>query len=565
MFISKATINNQPLEFSRLNILIGSNGAGKTTLLRDLHSTFIEKDSQSNTHRRWQTYMTEDDYAIDNDDWKTWINNLTLITGRRYSYASIDGDAYGIPQCVTENDTVLVQGRLANALKELANPSTQQVLDLLKNSDNHFYRQHADSGTNPLAAIKDQYSSLLDVDSRLMFSQSTNGILDLDQIQNLAPAPRLAMSPKAIAAINKTLALMFNKRIFIEQSQKYDYDIYTASSTTKPPKRYPMRPDNVLKIRNELNKWIRDNNVTKLTNEGHGIRAAVRILCELEISLKKIIFIDEPELHLYPHSKYLLGKHISNYCATNKKQIFVATHDTELLRGLVENQYRPQIIKIHPNRSLTQCRPNDIGPTVATDALRASFADAAIIVEGIVDKFVYGEIIRRKHMLDAIDFAIIPEDGKNNIWKDHKYLSSLNMRIAYIIDYDALLDNGRSPAAIFRLLDELDYRKNCNTGKIKAQIDSLNHATKGVKNRRRGLKSGMTDKTTALISDILYSLENLGIFICPNGELEDWINREKTADLTPERIVSIYMRGSNSRYIELTKFLEKVCSYLDAQ
>lgn len=264
MFISKAAINNQPLEFSQLNIIIGSNGAGKTTLLRDLHSTFIEKDSQSDTHRRWQTCMTEDDYAIDNDNWETWINNLALITGRRYSYTGIDGNAYGIPQCVTENDTVLVQGRPANALKELANPSTQQVFDLLKNSGNHFYRQHADSGTNPLAAIKDQYSSLLDVDSRLMFFQSTNGILDLDQILSLAPAPKLAMSPKAISAINKTLVSMFDKRIFIEQSQKYDYDIYVASSSTKPPKRYPMRPGNILKIRDELNNRIHSNNVTKL-------------------------------------------------------------------------------------------------------------------------------------------------------------------------------------------------------------------------------------------------------------------------------------------------------------
>ena len=320
MFISKATINNQPIKFSKLNILIGSNGAGKTTLLRDLHSTFIKKDDQLDAHRRWQTYMTEDDYEIDDKDWETWINNLALITERRYSYTGIDGDAYGVPQCVTEPNTVLVQGRLVNALKELANPSTQQVLDLLRNSSNHFYQLHVDTGTNPFAAIKDQYSSLLDVDSRLMFSQSTNGILDLDQIQNLAPAPKLAMFPKATTAINKTLTSMFDKRIFIEQSQKYDYDIYVANSTARPPKRYTMSPDNVLKIRDGLNEWICNNNITRLADEGHGIRAAVRILCELEISLKKIIFIDEPELHLYPHSKYLLGKHISNYCATNKNK-----------------------------------------------------------------------------------------------------------------------------------------------------------------------------------------------------------------------------------------------------
>lgn len=564
MFISKATINNQPLEFSKLNILIGSNGAGKTTLLRDLHSTFIEKDSQSDTHRRWQTRMTEDDYAIDNDDWETWIDSLTLITGRRYSCTGIDGDAYGIPQCVTEPNTALIQGRLANALKELNSPSTQHVLDLLKGLDSSFHRQHSDYGTNPFTAIKDQYSSLFDVDSRLMFSQSTNGILDLDQIQNLAPAPKLAMLPKAIAAINKTLISMFDKRIFIEQSQKYDYDIYIASSSTKPPKRYPMRPGNILKIRDELNNWIHSNNVTKLKNEGHGIRAAVRILCELEISLKKIIFIDEPELHLYPHSKYLLGKHISNYCAKNKKQIFVTTHDTEILRGLIESQCDLQIIKIHPDRSLTQCRPNSIKSTVATDSLRASFADSAIIVEGIVDKFVYSEIIRRKHMLNTIDYAVIPEDGKSNIWKDHKHLSLLNMRIAYIIDFDALLDNGKSPAAIFRLLDELDCKENCDMNEIRKQIDSLNHTTKGIRNRRKGLKSEAPDKIMALISDILCKLEKLGIFICPNGELEDWINKEKATDLTPERIVSIYIRGSNSKYSELTEFLEKVCAYLAA-
>lgn len=288
-----------------------------------------------------------------------------------------------------------------------------------------------------------------------------------------------------------------------------------------------------------------------------GIRAAVRILCELEISLKKIIFIDEPELHFYPHSRYLLGKHIFNYYTKNKKQILVTTHDTEILRGLIESQGDLQIIKIHPDRSLTQCRTNSIKSTVATDSLRASFADSAIIVEGIVDKFVYSEIIRRKRMLNTIDYAVIPEDGKSNIWKDHKYLSLLNMRIAYIIDFDALLDNGKSPAAIFRLLNELDCKENCDMNEIRAQIDSLNHTTKGIRNRRKGLKSEAPDKIIALISDTLYKLEKLGIFICSNGELEDWINKEKTTDLPPERIVSIYIRGSNSKYSELTMFLKK--------
>lgn len=527
-----------------------------------MQASFLGNDAKQDVREKWNISISNEDYEISNDNWRSWVDRLSLISRHRYPNTGLAGSAYGIPQCITNPNIVMVNGEIASELKALAEPSTKKVRSLLGSM-----RSNIKMGTDPFSAIRDQYSSFLYVDTRLAFSQSTNGILDLDQIQNLSPAPRLAISKKEVASINKTLSAMFGKHIFIEQSQEYDYDIYLADAKTKPPKRYAMSPNNIIKIHEELAKWIRDNNATKLTDEGHGIKAAVKILYELEISLKQIIFIDEPELHLYPRSKYLLGKHISDFCRSNKKQIFVATHDTELLRGLVESKDNShfQIIKVHPNRSLTQYRTRTVKSTIATDSLRASFTDAVIVVEGVVDKFVYGEILRRKHMLDSIDYAIVSEDGKSNIWKDHEYLNLLNIRIAYIMDFDSLLSNGKSPAAVTKLLDKLGNTKNRDAADVKNQISALNYAMKGIVDKRKELKSAAPNKTKALITDVLSELKKLGIFICPNGELEDWISKDKCASLTPEKIVSIYMNKSNSLYGAPTRFLEEIRDYLAPQ
>lgn len=69
----------------------------------------------------------------------------------------------------------------------------------------------------------------------------------------------------------------------------------------------------------------------QLESQGDGMRSFVSVLLETFVSEEPIVLIDEPEAFLHPPQARLLGRMLAE--APNARQIVVATHSSDILRG----------------------------------------------------------------------------------------------------------------------------------------------------------------------------------------------------------------------------------------
>ena len=117
-----------------------------------------------------------------------------------------------------------------------------------------------------------------------------------------------------------------------------------------------------LKPQNKINRSLPNLERARLWSEsskiigeqGDGIKAYLRIIFSLFSLDRSIVLIDEPEAFLHPPQRRSLGRFISEN-ARQEKQIFIATHDSEFLRGILINP-PPDLKIIHLSNDNGQYR-----------------------------------------------------------------------------------------------------------------------------------------------------------------------------------------------------------------
>lgn len=152
---------------------------------------------------------------------------------------------------------------------------------------------------------------------------------------------------------------------------------------------FPTKDD--YRSRQEAKKGQR---LAALENEGDGIQSFTGILLAALVEPKSITLVDEAEAFLHPPQ----ARRLAQYLATetpSETQLIVATHDYDLLRGLVTagpdrvhvvrlRRANGQTIAKHlPNRALKELWTDPLLHT--SDLLAALFHDAAVICEGDSD------------------------------------------------------------------------------------------------------------------------------------------------------------------------------------
>jgi hypothetical protein len=356
---------------------------------------------------------------------------------------------------------------------------------------------------------------------------------------------------------------LFGKKVFVESPLYPTYNLLTGSLSTRAPKRVSTTPNGLLKQQAIYDEWQSSNTITNLSEEGHGVRAAFEILYSLKIDENKVIFIDEPEIHLYPSSKYQLGKIIGDYAKSSRRQIILSTHDTEMLRGLLSAGAPTTILKIKRNRSLVSIAKNRIRNTVTSDALQSAFLDAVIVTEGVTDQFVYRNVFMQRKMLQskgkAYSYEVVAVNGKESIADDFDYYKALDINFVAILDYDALFDSRRG-GLIKHCLQKIGATK-ADTAAVQLKIDNINTETKDITGRKHGIRAiGLTNRQKQNILDVIDGLKKFGIFIVPTGGLEGWVGIDQ--HIPPEIIYNKYRSSANKKYKALSDFTQEINSYL---
>jgi predicted ATPase len=202
-------------------------------------------------------------------------------------------------------------------------------------------------------------------------------------------------------------------------------------------------------------------NIEKLDDQGDGIRSFVGTVVTLLVGNRPLLLLDEPEAFLHPPQAFRLGEVIAAHSQANR-QVIVATHSSELLRGILAKRHDLTIVRIDrvgPG-NVVKVLPSHSVASFATDPLLSStrildglFYKGAIIVEADADSVFYQRIGRQ--LTEADSYHVAHAHNKQTVAKVLAPYQSLGIPYAAIVDFDVI----RVKAEFFALLSQFGFNE----------------------------------------------------------------------------------------------------------
>jgi hypothetical protein len=279
---------------------------------------------------------------------------------------------------------------------------------------------------------------------------------------------------------------------------------------------------------------------------------------------------------LHPPQAYSLGRFIGRHAASKETATFVATHSAHVLRGVLQSTHDVEIIRL--SRSGGQFHAHRVSAdklalALAKPTLRAEtildgiFSEAIVIVEADGDRLVYHttwETLAEELKLD-VHFAAV--GGIGGVAEACQLYRTLHIPVAVIADLDLLthlpqlrriLEVMAGPEEVRQLIaqaqemmrqvkglhpriDPAVYRSRLAEIKalptdwqaeddraIRRKLSSLSNDL----DRIRRLKTGISCFPPCIsvpLGALVEALKNVGLFLVPVGELEQWLTPDQVA------------------------------------
>jgi ABC-type cobalamin/Fe3+-siderophores transport system ATPase subunit len=191
----------------------------------------------------------------------------------------------------------------------------------------------------------------------------------------------------------------------------------------------------------------------RLDEQGDGMKSLIGMLTPLLASTYPIVFIDEPEAFLHPPQAAALGRILGEQAKLRRTQIVLATHDKNLLAGLLESEAEISIVRLDRSaRDVTSAHQLDVQDlrTIWNDpVLRYSnildglFHRLVVLAEGERDCRFYAAALEEAaagegSSFSAGDVLFVPSGGKDGMPRLAKLLRSVNVPVAASPDIDVL-------------------------------------------------------------------------------------------------------------------------------
>lgn len=189
-----------------------------------------------------------------------------------------------------------------------------------------------------------------------------------------------------------------------------------------------------------------------LMQQGDGMRAFATIALDAIVTAQQtVILIDEPEAFLHPPQARAIGKLIAKE-KTHHRQIFVSTHSSSVLRGIVEGSSGDIVI-------VRLTRKGDINPAhvLSANSIKNIYSDSLTKYSSIIDAVFHKNVIITESEADvqfyeallelpqvggavAADTLFIYSSGKQRLARLAAVSRDLGIRTAVIVDLDILRD-----------------------------------------------------------------------------------------------------------------------------
>jgi ABC-type cobalamin/Fe3+-siderophores transport system ATPase subunit len=200
------------------------------------------------------------------------------------------------------------------------------------------------------------------------------------------------------------------------------------------------------------------NGLPTLSTQGDGMRSLLSILIPLVTATYPVFIIDEPEAFLHPPQSFALGQELGRIAADNDVQIVLATHDRNLLAGLLNSCSPLSVVRLVRNEEST------VAHQLKSRELKAIWDDPVLKYSNVLDGLFHELVVMAENERDcrfyeaaldardatvttgddialpATDVLFVPTSGTSGMSKVAKALRALQVPVIACPDID-VLDN----------------------------------------------------------------------------------------------------------------------------
>lgn len=186
--------------------------------------------------------------------------------------------------------------------------------------------------------------------------------------------------------------------------------------------------------------------LASLDEQGDGIRSFVALVAAIVTIVRPVWLIDEPEAFLHPPQAIRIGEFIASKASPNR-QIIVATHSADVLRGILGVSPKASIVRVtrDENQSgVTRLDPNVLKELLENPVLGSArvldglFYSGVIVTEADADCRFYNCALQKLRRQDHLHF--VNANGKGGVFGITSLYKKVGVRCLAIVDFDVLND-----------------------------------------------------------------------------------------------------------------------------
>lgn len=488
--------NGEEFEPNKVNIIIGPNNSGKSKTLKEIADIFYNvKDTK---------YIVKD------------INyNLPESYEEFYSSYNLEDK--------------IMEGGNYRTLRVYANYEDKEVYLNLQNDD--FYQKNIKSSNVFLKDFGRIFLNYLGTENRLTMIKKSEYVSDrfgrVNFLTDLYNTIKYSVSTIQIE-LSKIVKKLFNREIVLDSSSVLGSLSFRVASDFEYVREGKFQDSQII-------KKLGAERV--LDKEGDGLKSFVSTYLSLKYNEKDIVLIDEPEAFLHPPLARQLGE-IIGQSANENRQIFVTTHSSEMLKGILSVCSDVNVIRItrkEDTNEITILEKEKLLEIIRTPKLRVSkileglFCEKVVVTEAEADEIFYQEFLEKIQPQSGVFFTHV--NSKSNIVPTSLIYSALKVNNAMVFDFDVIRnDNGEYKNKLKAIgVNNADIiRYTSISQSVDMYIESLvNPELEDEKKREeKGKyyhKHGINCLTENLKNDVEKMIEDLykyNVFVLKDGELE---------------------------------------------
>lgn len=191
-----------------------------------------------------------------------------------------------------------------------------------------------------------------------------------------------------------------------------------------------------------------------LQDQGDGMTAVLGLLVPIISGSQDIILIDEPEAFLHPPQARIIGKVLGELSRERNMQLFIATHDRNILVGLLQSRVPVTVIRLDRRSSPTRIHKLDSShvrtlwddPVLRySNLLDGLFHHAVVLCEAERDCTFYAASLDAANETSGLNFSpgdilFVPAGGKDGFPGMITALKAVSVPVIAVPDIDLLDD-----------------------------------------------------------------------------------------------------------------------------